>query len=343
MKPSTAAWFAYADCTRMALEPMLNDPLLSQEWFVVARCGDVPNGRPVAARLLGRDVVLWRSGNGIHAWQDLCIHRGAKLSLGTVRQDCLVCPYHAWEYDAGGRCVRIPSQPALPPPLKAHANVYHAQEKYGLVWVCVGEPSHPIPEISELLDPAYRQLIAGPYAMHAQGPRIIENFLDVGHLPIVHGGFLGDAAHAQIEDYAVDITEHGILAPDIPVWQPDPDGTGSAARVLYTYEVHRPLMASFLKKHNGQHFRMAYMATPIDEQHSVAWAILAMNYAQEVPDSELLAFQDTITAQDKPVVESQRPELLPLDLREELHLRSDKTAIAYRQWLRQLGMMYGTA
>jgi hypothetical protein len=43
------------------------------------------------------------------------------------------------------------------------------------------------------------------------------------------------------------------------------------------------------------------------------------------------------------IVESQRPELLPLDLREELHLRSDLMAIAYRKWLRAIGMSYGTA
>jgi phenylpropionate dioxygenase-like ring-hydroxylating dioxygenase large terminal subunit len=88
---------------------------------------------------------------------------------------------------------------------------------------------------------------------------------------------------------------------------------------------------------------MVYTATPVDEQHSIAWAVLAMNYADDVPDAELLEFQNRITAQDKPIVESQRPELLPLDLREELHLRSDKAAIAYRQWLRQLGLKYGTA
>jgi hypothetical protein len=37
------------------------------------------------------------------------------------------------------------------------------------------------------------------------------------------------------------------------------------------------------------------------------------------------------------------PEMLPLDLQAELHLRSDRTAIAYRKWLRQLGLKYGTA
>ncbi len=41
------------------------------------------------------------------------------------------------------------------------------------------------------------------------------------------------------------------------------------------------------------------------------------------------------------VLKSQRPELPPLDLQAELHLRSDKTAIAYRKWLRALGLTFG--
>jgi len=200
-----------------------------------------------------------------------------------------------------------------------------------------------LPEFPELDDAAYRILIAGPYAFHAQGPRIIENFLDVAHLPIVHGGWLGDSEHAEMPEYAVDVSEDGIIARDIAVWQPDPDGVGRAAQVLYTYQVHRPLTASFRKHHNGQTFLMVDAVTPVDRENSSAFAILAMNYGQEIPDAELLAFQDKITMQDKPVVESQRPELLPLDLQEELHLRSDKTAMAYRRWLRKIGLRYGTA
>jgi phenylpropionate dioxygenase-like ring-hydroxylating dioxygenase large terminal subunit len=70
---------------------------------------------------------------------------------------------------------------------------------------------------------------------------------------------------------------------------------------------------------------------------------LAMNYGHDTPTAEIKAFEDRVTAQDIPIVESQRPELLPLDLPAELHLRSDRTAIAYRQWLRQLGLTFGTA
>jgi hypothetical protein len=72
-----------------------------------------------------------------------------------------------------------------------------------------------------------------------------------------------------------------------------------------------------------------------------AWIYVAKDY--EVLDDETRSFEDAITLQDIPIVESQRPELLPLDLQAELHLHSDRTAIAYRKWLRQLGLTFGTS
>jgi phenylpropionate dioxygenase-like ring-hydroxylating dioxygenase large terminal subunit len=81
----------------------------------------------------------------------------------------------------------------------------------------------------------------------------------------------------------------------------------------------------------------------VDERESAAWMILALNYSPDTSDEQLRSFQDTVSGQDIPIVESQRPELLPLDLQAELHLRSDRTAIAYRQWLTKIGLKYGTA
>jgi phenylpropionate dioxygenase-like ring-hydroxylating dioxygenase large terminal subunit len=68
-----------------------------------------------------------------------------------------------------------------------------------------------------------------------------------------------------------------------------------------------------------------------------------MNYAHDVPEEDIRGFQDKVFAQDIPVIESQRPELLPLDLQAELHLRADRTSIAYRQWLTKLGLTFGTS
>ena len=82
---------------------------------------------------------------------------------------------------------------------------------------------------------------------------------------------------------------------------------------------------------------------PVDAGTCEARLVIAMDYAHDVPEETFVRFQDEVTAQDKVVVESQRPELLPLDLQSELHLRSDRMAIAYRKWLREIGFRYGTA
>jgi phenylpropionate dioxygenase-like ring-hydroxylating dioxygenase large terminal subunit len=294
---------------------------------------------------------LWReSGSGeIHAWQDLCVHRGAKLSLGAVlgtkHGDCLVCPYHAWQYGGSGKCVHIPAQPERTPPVKAQANVFQVQERYGLIWVCVSEPDGGVPDFPLAEDPGFRAFVCGPYRFEAKGPRLIENFLDVGHLAIVHEGLLGDAEHAAVPEYEVEpgSSGKGPSARSIRIHQPDPDGTGQPAEVVYDYQVHTPLTASFVKSQGASRLFMGYTITPAEEQTSVAWAVFAMNYGFEIPEESLRAFQDTVSFQDKAVVESQRPELLPLDLQEELHLRSDRMAIAYRNWLKTAGLRYGIA
>lgn len=336
--------FAIAGSSRHETE--LHDPVLHGQWFVASRSADVPEQTPIAKRMLGTDIVLWRDAGQLHAWQDLCIHRGAKLSLGKIRDGCIVCPYHAWVYDGEGKCIHIPAQPHRLPPVRARANVFHARERYGLIWVCLTEPSKELPDFPLAEDPTYRTFVCGPYRFEAKGPRLIENFLDVGHLAIVHAGLLGDADHQTIPDYEViesSVEGSGPTARDIRIHQPDPDGTGRAAEVSYEYRVHAPLVASFVKSQEANQLFMGYSITPVEEGSSEAWAVFAMNYGFEIPEDDLRSFQETVVMQDKAIVESQRPELLPLDLQAELHIRSDRMAIAYRKWLLATGLRYGVA
>ena len=322
---------------------MIDDPVLLNDWHVIARSSDVADGQVLAARLLGQDLVLWRSAQGICAWQDLCVHRGAKLSGGGVQEGCLVCPYHGWRYDIAGKCVLMPAHPEQTPPAKAQANAFRVAEQYGWIWVCMGTPAKDVPEFREWDDAAFRKIPAGPYVFRAQGPRVIENFLDVGHFPFVHAGFLGDLRHTEIGDYEVETNDERVIARDIPVWQPDPDGTGQAAEVKYTYEVLRPLTACFWKRTAGKEFLIFNAVTPVHESTSLSWMTIALDYAAETSDEQLRNFQDVVAAQDIPIVEAQRPELLPLDLQAELNLRSDRAAVAYRRWLKKIGLKYGTA
>jgi phenylpropionate dioxygenase-like ring-hydroxylating dioxygenase large terminal subunit len=321
---------------------MIDDPVLLNDWHVVAYMPTLPEGKPVAARLLDEDIVIWRANGQTHVWRDLCVHRGAKLSLGKVENDCLICPYHGWNYNSEGRCVKFPAHPEQTPPEKARAFTYHVQEKYDWVWVCPGTPANDIPPFPEWGLPGFQNVHCGPYELNAGGFRAIENFLDVTHFPFVHAGLLGDPAHPEINDYEAEVTSEGVVARDITVYQPDPDGRGHGVYETYTYKVFRPLTAYFIKSEGGTTFSMIFTITPVTPQKCIAWMYVAMDYGDLTPE-QIADFQDEIIKQDIPVVESQRPELLPLDLQAELHLRSDRTAIAYRKYLRELGVSFGTA
>lgn len=322
---------------------MINDPILINDWHPVAAIEQLEAQNILAARLLDEDIVLWRVNGETLAWQDLCIHRGTRLSLGKiVEEDKLECPYHGWTYNREGRCVRIPAHPGQVPPLKAVVKSYKAKEQYGLIWVSLGEPAHDVPPFPQWADSRFRKVLWGPYRdIQASGPRIIENFLDVAHLPFVHEGILGDKSHPEIEEYEAEVGAEGVKSGRIGIYQPSPFGD-QGGTVYYSYSAFRPLTAHFLKESAASHYAILLMVTPQAEVESTAWMWIATTHSGAT-EPELRARLDEIFGQDRPIVASQRPELLPLDLQAELHLRSDRMAIAYRKWLRELGLTFGTA
>jgi phenylpropionate dioxygenase-like ring-hydroxylating dioxygenase large terminal subunit len=323
---------------------MVEDHVLRSDWIVACKAEDVKES-PIQVVILGERVVLFRNEEGIHAFKDLCIHRGAALSLGCVRDGNLVCPYHGWEYNSEGDCTKIPQLPeGRAIPSKAKATTYSCIEAYGFVWVNLNNNNPDLLKYPEFTEPSYRNILWGPQEVHANPPRIVENFLDVSHLSFIHEGYLGVPQHPVIGDYDVHIDGERIYSDEISVFQPDPDGTGRARDVYYTYEILRPLTVRFTKRDPETDNKMTIMLIilPITEGKSVAYGIMSFNYETGTTDEEIIEFQNMIFAQDKPIVENQKPELLPLDLQVELSLRSDRMSIAYRQYLKKLGVTLGT-
>ncbi|QED47973.1 aromatic ring-hydroxylating dioxygenase subunit alpha [Cytobacillus dafuensis] len=324
---------------------MIQDKVLLNDWIVACRSEDVKD-KPIQVVLMGERLAVFRNNEGVHAFKDLCIHRGAALSLGEVKNDCLVCPYHAWEYNHEGECVKIPQLPeGRVIPKKAKAESYSCIEKYGFIWVNLANNKPDLFQYSEMESKEFRNVIWGPQEVNAKPPRIIENFLDVGHLAVVHLGFLGTETHRVIEDYKINNINGRIYSDEIAIFQPDPDGSGKPKYVYYTYEIVRPLTVKFTKRDRENDSEMTILLTvrPVDENTSVAYGILSFNYDTGTTDEEIIQFQNEIFAQDKPIVENQKPEELPLDLQVELSLVCDRMSIAYRQYLKELEVKLGTA
>jgi len=327
--------------------PVIYDPILYHDWHVVALSDDLKKNQLLKVYLLGEQVLLWRSKGQVLAWEDRCPHRGVPLSSGWIEQsgqgDTIVCPYHGLVFNNQGYCVHIPANPGVKAfPKNSCVRTFTVQERYGYIWIALGEPHYEIPIFSEWEKTGFIQFNCGPYFINASPLRIVENFTDFSHLLFTHEGLLGSPEYPEILDYAVTVDDNGITAYDIRLYQPNPDGTGAAKNVSYLCQIRRPLVASFIKGEEESYFSMFIAVTPVEELQSIAWLSVCRNYALETPNSALIEFQNHLMSQDIPVLESQRPKRLPLDLQAEFHFTADKLAIAYRKWLKQMGLKFGT-
>jgi vanillate O-demethylase monooxygenase subunit len=313
--------------------------VLRQFWYPVQWSKELTD-KPVSVKLLDQPLVLWRSYDKVSAFYDLCIHRGAALSLGRVECGQLVCPYHGWNYAADGSCVKIPS---LPPdreiPAKARAQAYRVQERHGLVWVCLDEPRQDIPEFPPEIDDS--SFVWGPYNSQGQwkanAARMIENLADFSHFPWVHAGILGDPAQPESPPIEIKEVAGGFQYEiDTPV---NRLRASSASKQLYT--VILPFMVIIQRRQPGSNERHTniYLCVPVANNETKFYRLAGRNYRDTKTDEQLNAQHRKIFEQDKAIVESQRPWELPLDLAEELHLRGpDTPAVEYRRRLKQMGI-----
>ena len=324
---------------------MIEDPVLLNDWYIVAATRDLTESEMLTARLWDEELVLWRHKGVVMVWKDYCVHRGAKLSPGRIKDGTVICPYHGWRYDATGRCSMIPAHPDLQPPARAQAISYRAIESDGFIWASLGNPENDPPHFPEYDEDSYRKVLAGPYNYHGNPFRTVENFLDVAHFPFVHANINGDPDNPEpIGDYEVFKNEFGIRTGRIPRFQPFGDHRGIPVTAYYQYNCPRPLSAYFEKDTGeGNRFCTFMAVTPLDIDDCILWVQIAINYGFDLPEPQILERQDAVYNQDKPIIESQRPHPMPLDLKEELHVRSDKYCVAYRRWLKELGVTWGVS
>ena len=113
---------------------------------------DLPHRHIFHGQLLGREVAIWRADDEfINVWENRCLHRGVRLSIGTNDGTELTCRYHGWRYsNRSAGCTYIPAHPADAPARTICNRTFAAVEKYGLVWS--GEDPIGKPPIVAALD-----------------------------------------------------------------------------------------------------------------------------------------------------------------------------------------------
>ncbi|WP_407178636.1 aromatic ring-hydroxylating dioxygenase subunit alpha [Bradyrhizobium sp. STM 3562] len=279
-----------------------DDPVALNEWYAVETLSDV-TASPRRTRLLGQDLLLYRED-------------------GALRVQ---------ELDTAGR----PGK-ALP-----------TRERYGCVWTSLGMPSREIFEIPEASEPDRRFVICGWVKMRTSAPRMIENFLDMAHFPYVHNDILGAEPHTEVPGYESEIRRDvdEVWATNCRFFQPRIAVTESSGDfVKLTYRVPSPFAVMLYRVCPSVPSRLdaiAMFIQPIEEELCRAQPVMFLVDTKSA-HNDLLKFEQVIFLQDRIVVENQRPLRLPLEPRAEIPTRADSSSVAYRRWLKEKGLRYGT-
>lgn len=169
--------------------------MLKNTWYAVLDSNEVKNHKPIKAKRFGKELVFWRnSKNEIACLDDLCVHRGVSLSLGEVKNNCLACPFHGFEFNETGKCTFIPANGKdFPISGKYSTKAYKVKEAHNLIWFWYGDEQEIYPEIDffDFIDDSLSYGKTHKDIFETHFTRCIENQLDVAHLPFIHRKTIG--------------------------------------------------------------------------------------------------------------------------------------------------------
>ena len=177
--------------------------LMRRYWIPALKSDEVETlGPPMRLRLLGENLVAFRSGDGsVGVMDHRCPHRLASLFFGRNEQDGLRCVYHGWQFKPDGRCVDMPSEPAESDfKNKVRADAYPTRERGGLVWVYMGPNAEPppLPDLeANLLAEGERTL--RPVMRECNWLQALEGDIDTSHFGFLHLGSVepGQLSHVE--------------------------------------------------------------------------------------------------------------------------------------------------
>lgn len=182
---------------------------LATTWAPLALSTEL-KAQPLARRLGGVPIVLFRSKAGVTALKDRCPHRNFPLSAGKVVNGTLRCPYHGWRFDDAGACVEIPGADADADLSRLGAERISAVEKHGAIFVRLEGGDASTFEAPPLMgNPAYDHFWYTRGVWRGRPIDALENILDPFHTNFIHDGLIRDSRRRQLVRQTLGFLEGG--------------------------------------------------------------------------------------------------------------------------------------
>jgi phenylpropionate dioxygenase-like ring-hydroxylating dioxygenase large terminal subunit len=314
-------------------------------WYPAARADELAD-KPLTVRMLGLRFALFRDSAGrAHCLSNVCIHRGGALGEGKLHGDRIACPYHGWQFDGAGACVRIPQigkDGKIPP--RARLDSYPVQERYGLVFVFLGDLPEaerpPLMAIEEWGAAGWRATLQH-FDWAIDYKRSVENNIDPGHNAFVHDTHISTDGHDGTHITGIELVE--------TAW-----GVGMK-RTSYALPLRDEKMravsgregSGFIESATGHHgpnsvwtfihpsptmkIHQYLFETPVDAKHTRLYLVTMRNFMIEPEhDARMMERNAYVANQDGKVLHDLEPVVTPDSNLHETFITSDQAVARYR-------------
>jgi phenylpropionate dioxygenase-like ring-hydroxylating dioxygenase large terminal subunit len=312
--------------------------LINNQWYAVLSSHKVKRGTVVGAKRFGENMVFFRNKKGqLACVTDKCAHRGASLDKGCVKNNNIQCPFHGIEYDTNGKCVHIPSEGKSSKKDYSRFNLKHwtIREIGDIVFLWYGD-AEPIgePDAFDIITDTSFTYDHIEDTWDVDYSRVIENQLDVSHLPFVHRTTIGRGNKTLVNGpktvWIDDNTLQTSANNEKDIGQTplsDKDSIIKSTNLTFKFP-------NMWLNHVSDKIQILAFFIPVDDEHS----IIALRFYNKItgrrPVDKCIAWfgsraNKVIERQDKRIVNTQTPKKTHLKMGEKL-LLADSPIIEYR-------------
>ena len=315
-------------------------------WYPVARSEEIVADKPLRVKLLGLSFVAFRDTNGAAGvLADTCVHRGGSLGSGVIKDGCIACPYHGWQFNTEGECTHIPSLINGKIPARAKVDAYPVQERYGIVFAFLGdlpeEERPPLHDIKEYGTEGWKtQLYVFDVACNYE--RSVENGLDPIHNEFVHPAQGAPMLPAEQQSSPVPME-------DIP-WgskfylafpskkevntELNPAKTGKRIGAAGSWFQGPNQLVTWIDISEENSFHQYLFEAPVDDSHTRIFFVNMRSWLlEDEHDMRIEGPTLDIVQEDVGILESLEPVCTPPTNTREVLVPGDTAVLRYREWL----------
>jgi len=313
--------------------------MIHNQWYAILPSKSVKVGKISAIKRLNLSLALFRLQSGeLGCVADQCTHRGAALSKGIVKGNCIQCPFHGLEFNEKGKCTLIPAngKASIEDISRYNVKSYPVREKNGIVYVWYGEESKVttnLPFFDDFVDESYSYSeIEDHWNSHYS--RSVENQLDVVHLPFIHYNTIGKGNKTLVNGPKAEF-----------------DGTTlrtSASNQLDEGQTPKPASECVINKttflnfrfpniwmnHINEQLKVIIYFAPVDDENTILYIRFYCKISKCMFINSIIAYfgkfgNRVIERQDKRIVITQMPKASSLQSNEKL-VSGDGPIVLYR-------------